>query len=572
MMMAFNLPAAWDPGFVLPQNVHDEGLQRRGLVTKQMPRGTYDNPSVGTGGFAVPQYVRDEGYGQGTFTTKWQPSGSYNGPAIPNWLNQRPKVVRTQRIPGGGRMVTVQAMGDDAPMPLVFDQYGTKAAQALLARVSTLPPGRRQSALKTIMAQVDKSLWTRTQDITKRYLSQGMPLVQAFPAALARALSTGIAAEIIDTGLRRTAPQAKSLLGLGCYGPQALGLITVADGGTTGDPTDGGRVIPVPGTGWKPPLPGTPDPERAPPTPLPDLVRVGGFAFDPHLLKRTWAPGSQASATIAHRDAPPDAVITDPGQVPPETLAFLRSFLLAKDSSDPLVTYKSSNAMTGYASSPDATPWFVELVGEPPPLMRMHPLWWLRTTIQPFARVHNPYDGTDMVLHLNLERVDRSKVGHSTTNPLQLKAWLSHVPPTSVWQTLLNTLTYIPMTVGNAIGTVTAPVITPVVKAGIELDEAIKDAIHDGLNELGDLACEVMQKPGVGAAAGAVAGTYIGAGPVAGAAAGQAGAEIAKQSCGAPPPPPAPPIAISSSAILPLAILAGGAVLVAIMAGRKRTS
>ena len=60
--MAYNLPPPWDPGFALPQNVRDEGLQRRGFVTKQMPRGSYDNPSVGYGGFTVPQYVKDEGY------------------------------------------------------------------------------------------------------------------------------------------------------------------------------------------------------------------------------------------------------------------------------------------------------------------------------------------------------------------------------------------------------------------------------------------------------------------------------------------------------------------------------
>ena len=39
--MPFNLPPSWDPGYALPDNVKDEGLERRAFVTKQMPRGTY---------------------------------------------------------------------------------------------------------------------------------------------------------------------------------------------------------------------------------------------------------------------------------------------------------------------------------------------------------------------------------------------------------------------------------------------------------------------------------------------------------------------------------------------------
>jgi len=193
--MPYNLPSAWDPGYALPGNVTDEGLERRAFVTKQMPRGSYDDPEVGTGGMVVPQYVKDEGYGQGTHTTKWMPSGTYVGPKVPNWLNQRPRVVRSQPAPGGGKVVTVQAMGDDAPMPLVFDQYGRRAAQALLETVGRLPAGAREKALRAIMDKVDKSLWSRTQTILKRYLAQEMPIAQAFPEALARALSTGIAAE-----------------------------------------------------------------------------------------------------------------------------------------------------------------------------------------------------------------------------------------------------------------------------------------------------------------------------------------------------------------------------------------
>ena len=216
--MAYNLPPAWSPGYDLPKNVVDEGLQRRAFVTKQMPRGSYDNPSVGSGGYDVPQYVLDEGYGQGSYTTKWQPDGTYNGPKVKNWLNQHPTVVGSRPMPGGGRQYTVQAMGDDAPMAPVFEQYGANAANAILASVARLPRHARTRALKATLDTVDKSLWKRTLDIAKRYQAQGATPGQAIRQGLARAMSAGIAVELVDTGLRRTAPHPTSLLGLGCYG------------------------------------------------------------------------------------------------------------------------------------------------------------------------------------------------------------------------------------------------------------------------------------------------------------------------------------------------------------------
>lgn len=106
--MPYNLPPPWDPGFAMPQNALDEGLQRQAFVTKEMPRGTYDQPSVGTGGYAVPKYVMDEGYGQGTFTSKWLPSGTYTTPKIPHWQNTRPAVVSEHKRPGGGRTIVIK--------------------------------------------------------------------------------------------------------------------------------------------------------------------------------------------------------------------------------------------------------------------------------------------------------------------------------------------------------------------------------------------------------------------------------------------------------------------------------
>jgi hypothetical protein len=544
--MAYNLPAAWDPGYVLPENVRDEGLERRALVTKQMPRGTYDNPSVGTGGYAVPQYVKAEGYGQGTFTTKWQPSGSYNGPAIPAWLNQRPRVVKSQPAPGGGRVVTVQALGDDAPLPLVFDQYGRRAADALLSRVARLPAGQREPALRAILTQVDKSLWSRTQTITKRYLAQGVPLAKAFPEALARALSVGIAAEIIDTGLRRSAPQAQSLLGLGCYGPTAMGAIKV-------DPESGPRpttrtptpIVQVTGTGEKAP----------PPPPLPKEIMVAGLPFSTTAL-RAWGIGTPSS-TVANRAAPPDVMIQSPEAIPQATIDFLRDKLLTPVANEATRSFCSDDAMTGFPEW-DASTWFARLGITCESKMNLHPLNWLRTASGPFARVKNE-SGGDLVLHIRLYKRDISQPHNTETNPLVLKAWLSRVPDPGFWTTVWKTATWLPMTIAEK---VIAPIAVPITKGTI-------DAVKGGLDKLGELACDLLNTPGVAQAAGAVGATAAGVPPQAGAAAGATGAKIAQGACGTKPPPePTPPPPPPPTSILPLAILGGAAVIAILLTGK----
>lgn len=591
--MAYNLPPPWSSGYVLPQNVRDEGLQRRAFITKMMPRGTYDDPRVGTGGFQVPQYIRDEGYGQGTFTTKWLPSGTYVGPKVQHWLNQRPVVASVKPLPGGGKVVTMDALGsDDAPMPKVFDDYGQRAAQALISTVSRLPAGQRKTAMKTIMDKVDPSLWKRTQAITKRYMAQGASVTQAFPQALARALSTGVAAEIIDTGLRRSAPQARSLLGLGCYGPSALGRInlqteeddgpkpttapsTSAGGGLIGGGSTGGAAGGGGRAGTGPVSGGA---VVAPSGAI--AVTVAGLPFDPATLTRVWSSADRPSVTIANRDAPPDVLIDDPAKIPQETKDFLHEILLRPGTGAPQRGYMSTNPMTGFPE-PDATPWFQALGIGGDTLMNMNPLWWLRVAGTPFARVKG-VDGRDLVLHIRLAKrdpalpADPSPDGKLTgyTNPLVLKAWLTQVPDPSVWTSVWKGVTAIPMKIATSVITpIVAPVVTPVVNAGIDAAGAVGDAVKEGLDKLGDLACNLMGTPGVGAAAGAAAGAVAGVPPQAGAAAGAAGAQIAQGACGQPPPPPPAPVAPGGISTSTLLLLGGAAAVAAVLlTGKKRTS
>jgi hypothetical protein len=280
--MAYGLPPPWDSGYALPGNVLDEGLQRRAFVTKQMPRGTYYQSSVGDGGYAVPQYVLDEGYGQGAFVTKWAPSGSYPGKRIPHWLNARPQTVADRSLPDGGQKITIQrGMGgiqSEPAMPNPIATYGQRAATQLMNRMATLPPAHRKTVLKATLDQVDPKLWTRTAQLANKYHGQGMPAAQALHQGLAHAMSAGIARELVDTGLRRQPPQPRSLLGLGCYGcAVALGAVHLqADGGGGG----GGVSLPAGGGLSLPPRP-APAPTPAPVPIAPPVATTPGPAPTP---------------------------------------------------------------------------------------------------------------------------------------------------------------------------------------------------------------------------------------------------------------------------------------------------
>ncbi len=222
MARPYNLPAPWDPGFAMPKNALDEGLERRALVTKQAPRGTYDQPAVGGGGYAVPEYVMDEGYGQGAFTTSWMRRGSQE--RVPYPLNQHPHA-RVRPAGRGVQRVSFAGLGDiDATaLPSAYRNFGARAAQRVLAHVGALPPPHRKAALRQVLDQIDPALWGRVDQLAQPAVRAGVHPTRALSDALGHAMAAGMAAEVVKVGRSRRAPQARSLLGLGCYGPQGPG-------------------------------------------------------------------------------------------------------------------------------------------------------------------------------------------------------------------------------------------------------------------------------------------------------------------------------------------------------------
>lgn len=556
-MGQWNLPNAWDPGFVLPKSVNDEGLERRAFITKMMPRGTYDEPNVGTGGYVVPEYVMDEGYGQGAFTTKWQKGGSY-GPGVPNWLNQRPQVVSERKLPGGGRAVTIKALGDDEPLHPAFEEYGQRAASVMIGKVAGLPPTRREPALRAIMDKVDKSLWSRTQTIWKRYLSQGMAPAQAFPRALARAMSAGIAAEIVKTGISGAAPQAKSLLGLGCYG--CMAMLGADEPAVAMCPPPAGftwaaATAEVPGHWEKLRKGATPQPGPCDPTtgkaPTVEVrnhktayLKVGPFLFNP-TISRVWSPSGRSSRA-ANIAAPPDLVVTDLERIPPDWISWINKALTQGIYPDDPHKKMTTDYMTsGGGYEADAGPWLQKLGIDPgkTPIEKGAD-WGLKVGTIPFAKLKHPTTGDDLEMRVILAKAERTKDWDAKTNPTVLKLYLSKVPDpgalASFW---------------DALFTLTA---------------VIADIADDILGTLGDLACGLIQSP-AGSVAGAAAAGAAGAPPQV----GTQGVAIAQAACGTSPPPPVPaPVVVSSSPILPLAIAGGALLLIAALAtkGKKKTS
>lgn len=224
----YNLPPPWNAGYATPDNVVDEGLQRRAYTTDWAARGSFDNPKVGTAGYAVPQYVKDEGYGVGAMVTRWAQRGTYAGPEVVHWLDrQAAKIVGTERLPGGATKMTIATMaGVEEKMTgeAQFTEYGVHSARALLATVKMMPPDLRVEQLRKALDKIDPKLFARAQAAADKETKVGVSADVAIERGLAAAMSVGIATELVDLG-KGKAPARKSQLGVVCYGCALLGNV-----------------------------------------------------------------------------------------------------------------------------------------------------------------------------------------------------------------------------------------------------------------------------------------------------------------------------------------------------------
>ena len=218
----FDLPPPWSPGYALPQNVVDEGLERHGYVTQWARRGTFDNPKVGDSGYAVPGYVREENYGRGAFVTKWAPRGSYFGPKVSHWLD-RPsaRVVGRKPMPGGATKLKIQTMGGVeqavggaglAPITA----YGLDVATSLIDTVRMMPPDLRKKQLKLALDKIDPKLWAKAEAGADAAAKLGVPPDLALERGLGAAMSYGLTNELVDLAKGKRPPERSQLGNAAC--------------------------------------------------------------------------------------------------------------------------------------------------------------------------------------------------------------------------------------------------------------------------------------------------------------------------------------------------------------------
>ncbi len=541
--MAYNLPPPWDAGFALPDNVKDEGLERRGFVTKWLPKGTYDNPKVGTGGYTVPKYVTASGYGQGEVVTKWLPRGTQ--PNVPHYLDRRPRVVNQRSISPRGVDVTFALSGTE--LPASYRQFGDQAAMVLLSRAAQYPRAEFKARLKATLDAIDPTLWTRAAQGAAKYQAAGERPMRALHHGLADAMSTGIAREIIAAGRSRAVPPARSLLGLGAYGQaavgaSAMGALTIASNmiaslvqqASQPQPSQTG-TCPAGQTGYTWVAATSTVPAHW------ERTRAGQPAQFCGSMAPSGPPGGVAVSDTnvivigpgielpVNANRPSQVVFPSPSTLTPEIAAWLKQMWSSGKTGANLQKPPWSVApvaawLQGVGIAPGEVVTGVRITGYDNPFKFKHPV-----------------NGEDWIMRVGLTNVSIAGMVMDPAQPVQLRIWIAPPPDRGILSKALS---------------ITSKVAKPAAIYG-------GGVISGALDIVGDLACQLVSSPNA-IQTGAAVGAAAGAGP----AVGAAGAAIASNFCSAPPPQEMP--VAESSSILPLAIAGGVVALAAVMLTKKK--
>lgn len=619
--MAYNLPPPWDPGYAQTPNMKAEGLQRRALITKWSPRGTYDSSVNPTGGYRQPQYVMDEGVGQGALVTDWVPSGTYMGPRVPHWQNQRSKLYAGAPGPAGSQYVNVvkTGLGDvssaagEAKFPEPFHSYGQKAATHILSRLQVVPKAQRKAQLQRVLHAIDPTLWPRAAAITQRLMKKGLPPTQALHGGIARAMSAGFIAELHHTGKSGARPKGRSQMGLGCYGCgsvlSALGAVPAAlasgakvntrpntattgvSGAQDGTATADGKLIYVRGT-WR--IRAQADAPVATFGPQVTMQYVRDNIRAPLYVGPFQVPWTTPTDTRL----PPNYYMPDPTKAPAE-LAQLAS-TLQKDWGDP---HFSVTGMTVH----DAFPTVDQIAADWPdcPGSQKSYLAWMKAFGVTSGNYYwnmlpTPLSQQMMKLRNTVFQGAVQKIGYpivpigTFTHPVDGQKWgvytalvsgPGRISSNSVDIATSGGCPYTPSTgaLGQDVGAMQLQYLvaptdymkkwftnrlqdsSTIASIGSVL-ESIWNAVTEIANFIGDVAVGIAE--GIGALAcgalqnpNAVKGATTAGGPEAG-----AGALIGQQLCGGPPAPPPPPQTDTTTILL----LAGAGLAAVLLLTKKK--
>jgi hypothetical protein len=547
MSNPFNIPPPWNAGYALPVNVADEGLERRGIVTRWAPRGTFDNPKVGHGGYAVPGYVLDEGYGEGSVMTKWAPRGTYFGPKIPYWIDKAPKRLRKiARLPGGKTRTTLAGLGDMEQRTTGrtdLTDYANSLAFNLIDTVRMMPDDMRKKELRKALDAIDPKLYALAEKFADEEVRANAPPLVALQRGIARAAIEGLGKELIDVSQGK-AVRRKSQIGCAMYGLGAAPSFAQDDTTKPANGTcafmDGKKVIWDDAKGdWRPLLEG----DKC--TGWQGQMRVAGFIFsvDPKIKDANsmirWTP--------------------DRGQLPAELRQAVLTALTTPKCEQPVGMGPTRSCPDTGMRKINGSRW--------EPMRRYIPE--LRDTVnheyiggptvkdiaRPILTFDHPVNGKKWGMYMT-ETAPQPKAKFDDKNQAYPVFTIRElVPEERDWLSrLLN-------------------VIKNVVVALINF---VKDAVKWVGNKTCQLLCSQYGAM-AGAAAGAAAGAYTGgaSGAQVGAQAGAAGADIAKNACNCgggttEPPPGAPMEANKESSMLTWLILGGAGAAAAYYLAKKK--
>lgn len=525
----YRIPPSWNPGYALPQNVDDEGLQRRAYTTAWAERGTFDDPKVGDAGYAVPRYVQDEGYGEGAMVTRWAPRGSYAGPRVPHWLDkQAAKVVSRKSMPGGATQLQIRALAGieySKTGETQYTDYGTTSAAALIQTVRMMPPSLRAKQLRKALDKIDPTLYARGEKLATAESKAGVPADVALERGLAAAMSHGMASELVDLGKGKK-PARRSQLGSVCYG--ALGD-TVTPGTCS---ADGQYIFKIASSGagyWA----------------RKSSSDVCGGSSTATTTART-GPGGGVTVTDTATGQAVKTVISTPPPPPPADQKFVMigPFLIPIT----LGAWRDHRVL-----SDEKKAWVDQNVAIAAKSGGVS-IAEMQTGKYPFVKFADD-QGAPWGLYYQV-----SSDGSTTIAYHKMPADKPLSGFGSLWDDVKDVASFI----GGGIWEVLKKI-----WSGIKWVAAkVVDFVGDAVDWIKDKACDLFTSP-VGQIAGAAAGAAVG-GP-AGAQAGAMGAQVAAQACS--DPQPAAPVVTpppEHSSLMPLLLIGGAGVAAVLLLGKKK--
>lgn len=124
----------------------------------------------------------------------------------------------------GARVYTLEPLGGDAAGSRMA-AYGLAVADKLVGHAKTYPKVTRVAAMRQAMAQIDPTLFARTNAIATKLRAQGVDAATALHRAIAQASVDGLMSQLHQIGTSTSPAQATELTQLGYLGgTEPLGI------------------------------------------------------------------------------------------------------------------------------------------------------------------------------------------------------------------------------------------------------------------------------------------------------------------------------------------------------------